>query len=148
MLFDAFYWALSLITDNSATTTTPTDTEPAITEASQRQQKYDRDRLHEGTLEFIEAWLGLIQKLVNTKNMLETRHALTGGTAATGAGILSSQVLYSNVPSAATSAAAAPSDPRSGRPPTGAPSTTGGAPAASNSSSGTSFDPVRFLFKV
>ena len=66
-LFDAFYWALSLLD----TTTTSSE------DATQQQQIIiDRDRLQEGTLEFIEAWLALVQKLVNTKNMLETRYAL------------------------------------------------------------------------
>jgi hypothetical protein len=36
-------------------------------------EQQDRVKLQEGTLELIEAWLNLIQKLVNTKNMLETR---------------------------------------------------------------------------
>jgi E3 ubiquitin-protein ligase HUWE1 len=69
-LFDAFYWALSLL-DTANTTTTSSE------DATQQQQIIiDRDRLQEGTLEFIEAWLALVQKLVNTKNMLETRYAL------------------------------------------------------------------------
>ncbi|CAF0785839.1 unnamed protein product [Brachionus calyciflorus] len=55
-LFDVFYWAVSLLTENKSE---------------------DKDRLQEGTLEFIEAWLQLIQKLVNTKNMLETRYSLS-----------------------------------------------------------------------
>jgi hypothetical protein len=62
-VFDAFYWALSLLdTANTAT--------------QQQQIIIDRNRLQEGTLEFIEAWLALEQKLVNTMNMLKTRYAL------------------------------------------------------------------------
>lgn len=64
-LFDAFKWAVSLLNGSSQ-------------DAAELNQmtSTDRDKLQEGTLEFIEAWLQLIQKLVNTKNMLETRHSL------------------------------------------------------------------------
>ncbi len=71
-LFDAFHWALSLLT-------------PASTQSDSVNSQSDRDKLQEGTIEFIEAWLQLIQKLVNTKNMLETRHSLT--TASTAASV-------------------------------------------------------------
>lgn len=64
-LFDAFKWAVSLLNGNSQN----------AAELDQMTST-DRDKLQEGTLEFIEAWLQLIQKLVNTKNMLETRHSL------------------------------------------------------------------------
>ena len=66
-LFDAFHWSLSLLTDTSGEGAAPS---------------LDRDKLQEGTLEFIEAWLQLVQKLVNTKNMLETRHSLNPNSAA------------------------------------------------------------------
>lgn len=67
-LFDAFYWALSLLDTDT--------TSMSSSESSSPTPLIDRDRLQEGTLEFIEAWLSLVQKLVNTKNMLETRYAL------------------------------------------------------------------------
>jgi len=73
-LFDAFHWSLSLLNNNSSNSNTSTTTTTTTTTSSDEQQ--DRDKLQEGTLEFIEAWLNLIQKLVNTKNMLETRHSL------------------------------------------------------------------------
>jgi hypothetical protein len=68
-LFDAFHWSLSLLTDTSS-------------EASANNNGMDRDKLQEGTLEFIEAWLQLVQKLVNTRHMLETRHSLNQNSAA------------------------------------------------------------------
>ena len=72
-LFDAFYWSLSLLN---------------------AEDQPDKDKLHEGTLEFIEAWLGLVQKLVHTKNMLETRHSLgnTSGSLYAGAAALTGDV--------------------------------------------------------
>jgi E3 ubiquitin-protein ligase HUWE1 len=73
-LFDAFYWSLTLL--NTQSTTTTTSSEQTSGDYQQMLVNQDRDRLQEGTLEFIEAWLSLIQKLVNTKNMLETRYAL------------------------------------------------------------------------
>jgi hypothetical protein len=63
---------LSLLSNNSSYSNTTTTT------TSDEQQ--DRDKLQEGTLEFVEAWLNLIQKLVNTKNMLETLYSLAAST--------------------------------------------------------------------
>ena len=68
-LFDAFYWSLSLLQSQASSGADETP-----------QANQDRDKLHDGTLEFIESWLTLIQKLVNTKNMLETRHSLNPNT--------------------------------------------------------------------
>ena len=68
-LFDAFTWAVSLLNNSTSEPGTSDDQTTGM-------NAQDRDKLQEGTLEFIEAWLQLIQKLVNTKNMLETRHSL------------------------------------------------------------------------
>jgi hypothetical protein len=80
-LFDAFHWSLSLLNNNcspdSANSTAASASSSSNEEPVQQQSTQDRDKLQEGTLEFIEAWLNLIQKLVNTKNMLETRHSLS-----------------------------------------------------------------------
>ena len=64
MHFIGLYLIIIVVIQISTTSTTSSD------------EQQDRDKLQEGTLEFIEAWLNLIQKLVNTKNMLETRHSL------------------------------------------------------------------------
>jgi len=80
-LFDAFHWSLSLLNNSSASEAASAASADDSTSGQQQQQQQqttqDRDKLQEGTLEFIEAWLNLIQKLVNTKNMLETRHSLS-----------------------------------------------------------------------
>lgn len=124
-LFDAFYWSLSLLGNNSTKTETiNSDGDSASTSASsgdsfqQLLMNQDRDKLHEGTLEFIEAWLTLIQKLVNTKNMLETRHSVNPNSSSGG----SSLSFYTN--------------------PTNLANLQGDVKKVC------SFDPIKFLFKV
>ena len=94
-LFDAFYWSLSLLNTNKQADSSETAAGSALGDDYQQLiLSQDRDKLHEGTLEFIEAWLTLIQKLVNTKNMLETRHSLNP----TQAGATSTSLsLYNNL---------------------------------------------------
>jgi hypothetical protein len=129
-LFDAFYWSLSLLGNNSSKTETisgegdsgATSSNSAPIGGDNFQQlimNQDRDKLHEGTLEFIEAWLTLIQKLVNTKNMLETRHSVNPNSSTTGGSSLS---FYSN--------------------PTNLSNLQGDIKKVC------SFDPIKFLFKV
>ena len=56
-LFDAFYWALSILDEKC-------------------YASGDKDKLQEGIIEFIESWLILIQKLVTTKLILESKYSI------------------------------------------------------------------------
>jgi E3 ubiquitin-protein ligase HUWE1 len=84
-LFDAFYWSLSLLKNKTdKQQKAEADQNPMIDDYQKILLNQDKDKLQEGTLEFIEAWLVLIQKLVNTKNILETRHSINTNNASNG----------------------------------------------------------------
>ena len=57
-LFDAFYWALSLVDEKNVA------------------NGGGKDKLQKGIIEFIESWLVLIQKLITKKIILESKYSM------------------------------------------------------------------------
>lgn len=137
-LFDAFHWSLSLI---KISTPTPTDLSSI---------NFEQEKLNEGVLQFIEAWLQLIQKLVNTKNMLETRHSLNNQNLAAHlvAAAAANSTQFQQQQQAQLPLIGTENSGTTGQAPATSSLATGGVLSAAEIKRVCQFDPVKFLFKV